>query len=49
MSEPTSFWTKINHSVTPKQTKLQNLRYALRDKIGVPHLALEFHDIIIGV
>lgn len=49
MSEPTSFWTKINHSVTSKQAKLQNLRYALRVKIGVPHLALELDDISIGI
>jgi len=39
-AKPTSFWTKANHRVTPKQTMLQNLRYAPRVKIGVPHFAL---------
>ena len=40
IAEPTSFWKKINHSVTPKQAILQNLRYALSVRIGVPHFAL---------
>jgi hypothetical protein len=30
----------INHNVTPKQTMLQNLRYAPSVRIGVPHFAL---------
>jgi hypothetical protein len=42
MSGRTSFWKNINHNVTPKQAKLQNLRYPLSVKIGVPHLALGF-------